>query len=509
MFPAYRKPSQLSPNQFRFLNVEREITTASNWNDPQWDKLWLYNLHYFDDLNTENSGAHVAWQRELIQRWLTENPPAKGNGWEPYPLSLRIVNWIKWVLAGNPLPSEAVHSLAIQCRYLNRRLEWHLLGNHLFANAKAMVFCGLFFEGKEADEWLQKGLRILAGEVPEQVLADGGHFERSPMYHSIILEDLLDLLNITSAYPGVSPEYGVHLRDDWHERVPGMLRWLRAMCHPDGQITFFNDAAFEIAPEPSELERYAVRLGMQETEHVGKDSTIELLGASGYVSAKLGAVALIFDGAPVGPDYIPGHAHADTLSFELSWHGQRVVCNSGTSCYGLGARRTWERSTAAHNAVAVDGQDSSEVWSGFRVARRARPLGLRAERVGDTLRLRCGHDGYGRLSGKPIHYRTIEISDQEVVWRDEVSGRGNHRLIGYIPIHPEVVVEQMETCQWHLKLPSGQSLILSSASGLEFSRQDGWYSPEFGKSVRRPVVTWQLEGKLPLAAAFRIREIAN
>jgi len=509
VFPAHRESSQLSPNRFRFLNVAREVTTASDWNNPEWDKLWLYNLHYFDNLNAENSGAHVAWLRELIQRWIAENPPAKGNGWEPYPLSLRIVNWIKWVLAGNPLSTEAVHSLAIQCRYLRRRLEWHLLGNHLFANAKALVFSGLFFEGDEADEWLRKGLEILAQEVPEQILADGGHFERSPMYHSIILEDLLDLLNITSAYPGASPEYGVYLWDDWHKRIPGMLRWLRAMCHPDGQIAFFNDAAFKIAPEPFELERYAVQLGMQEDDRLGNDVTIEMLASSGYVSAKLGKVALVFDGAPVGPDYLPGHAHADTLSFELSWHGQRVICNSGTSCYGVGTRRLWERSTVAHNAVAVDGQDSSEVWSRFRVARRARPLGLHAERVGNTLLLRCGHDGYNRLSGKPIHYRTIEINNEDVVWRDEVLGRGHHRLIGYIPIHPEVVLEQMEKCRCRLTLPSGRSLMLSSDSGLEFSNQEGWYSPEFGKSLRRPVVTWQLEGKLPLAAGFRLREIAN
>jgi hypothetical protein len=33
---------------------------------------------------------------------------------------------------------------------------------------------------------------------------------------------------------------------------------------------------------------------------------------------------LILDVAPVGPDYLPGHAHADTLSFELSLFGQRA-----------------------------------------------------------------------------------------------------------------------------------------------------------------------------------------
>jgi hypothetical protein len=112
------------------------------------------------------------------------------------------VNWIKWVLAGNALQPVWVESLAVQARWLRRHIEWHLLGNHLFVNAKALVFAGLFFEGEEAAEWLAQGLKILRREVPEQVLADGGHFELSPMYHAIILEDLLDLLNAVGAWPG-------------------------------------------------------------------------------------------------------------------------------------------------------------------------------------------------------------------------------------------------------------------------------------------------------------------
>jgi hypothetical protein len=56
------------------------------------------------------------------------------------------------------MPSaECVHSLAVQARHLSRRLEYHLLGNHLFANAKALVFAGLFFQGDEADAWLADG----------------------------------------------------------------------------------------------------------------------------------------------------------------------------------------------------------------------------------------------------------------------------------------------------------------------------------------------------------------
>src|SRR5439155_4285503 len=135
----------------------------------------------------------------------TGKPPGFGAGGEPYPLSLRIANWSKWACSRFSLSGAAVHTLAVQARYLRGRLEHHLLGNHLLANAKALVFAGLFFDGDESKEWLDVGLGILERELTEQVLADGGHFERSPMYHSIVLEDILDLLAMGRVFPSVVP----------------------------------------------------------------------------------------------------------------------------------------------------------------------------------------------------------------------------------------------------------------------------------------------------------------
>ena len=122
----------------------------------------------------------------------------------------------------------------MQVRWLAQRLEWHLLGNHLFANAKALVFAGLLFDGAEADRWLTKGLSIVHRELPEQVLPDGGNFELSPMYHSIILEDLLDLINVARAYPDPTMAASV---DRWRETAGRMLSWLSALCHPDHEIS--------------------------------------------------------------------------------------------------------------------------------------------------------------------------------------------------------------------------------------------------------------------------------
>ena len=89
--------------------------------------------------------TYPLWLNKTLEKWIEENPPAIGNAWEPYTISLRVVNWIKWALKGNTLKDSYTHSLAIQVRYLQSSLEIHLLGNHLIANAKALFFAGLFF----------------------------------------------------------------------------------------------------------------------------------------------------------------------------------------------------------------------------------------------------------------------------------------------------------------------------------------------------------------------------
>lgn len=413
-----REPSMHGPAAFRFLNVEHALQDPSDWNRADWPRLWQYNLHYFDDLAADGATARLAWQRDLVARWIAGNPPAHGVGWEPYPTSLRIVNWIKWALAGNALDADALGSLAIQVRWLCKRLEFHLLGNHLWANAKALVFAGAFFDGAEAAGWCRRGLRLLRDELGEQILPDGGHFERSPMYHAIVLEDLLDLVQLARMIPGVVDAADVEC---WKRTAARMLRWLRVMSHPDGAIALFNDAAFGIAPGHAALSDYATRLGI--AADAGPLASIEALADSGYVRLQSGAAVLIADVGEIGPDYLPGHAHADTLSFELSLHGVRVLVNGGTSTYDRGAERLRQRGTAAHNTVQVDGLDSSEVWAEFRVGRRARPLGVEWGSDDDGVWLRAAHDGYVHLAGHPVHHRQWRLAPRELRVHDRIEGR--------------------------------------------------------------------------------------
>ena len=153
--------------------------------------------------------------------------------------------------------------------------------------------------------------KLIEQELPEQVLVDGGNFELSPMYHAIFLDDLLDLFNIHHAFDR-------NLPNGLKERIPLMMNWLDAMCHPDGEISFFNDASLGVVPISGVRTLFFALFGEESTRHKLKNESHRLLDLSdsGYSRVDIGNAVALIDRAPIGPDYLPGHAHADTFSFD-------------------------------------------------------------------------------------------------------------------------------------------------------------------------------------------------
>lgn len=470
-----RAPVIVGHSQCRFLNQEHDISSPNVWNDAKYDVLWLYNLHYFDDLNARDAVLRTPIHRQLMSRWLTEIPMGEGIGWHPYTLSLRIVNWIKWALSQPELEQSWLHSLAVQVRFLRQRLEYHLLGNHLFENAKALFFAGAFFDGQEANRWLIKGKALLVRELAQQVLADGGHFERSPMYHTLVLEGVLDLLQLQQIFPSI---FNDELHSTLVETAEKMLCWLQVMTHPDGEIALFNDAAFGIAASPAEMQRYATMLELR-LPTATMERTMRCR-ESGYVRLAIGDAVLIVDVGEIGPDHLPGHAHADTLSFELSVRGQRVIVDSGTSCYGISRERLRQRSTSAHNTVEVDSQSSSEVWSGFRVARRARPFDLQLLEDSDRKVIRCRHDGYTRLPGRVVHEREWILGPGRLTIRDRIMGTFQCAIGRYF-VHPSVHIDCLGR-SGTLKMQDGHEIGWRMQGAVGQLKQSS-YHPEFGRSL--------------------------
>ncbi|GAB1261936.1 heparinase II/III family protein [Aurantivibrio plasticivorans] len=421
--------------------------------------------------------------RYLIERWISENPPFTGNGWEPYCLSLRVVNWVKWLSCQeeNRVDSEWLKSLALQTSALEQQIEYHILGNHLFANAKALVFAGCFFGGSQGDAWLEKGLKLLCSQLDEQFLEDGGHYERSPMYHAILLWDVCDLLRLfEQSQLGILNNRSAQLRNILKI---GMV-WLSKMVHPDGGIAFFNDATFGIAPTLEHLQRYCSNLRVIVGEEFNNEESWSEthLKSSGYiiVDHSKGHRALL-NMAEIGPVYQPGHAHADTLSFELSLFGQRLFVNSGTSQYGTGSEREYQRGTRAHNTVEVEDENSSETWAGFRVARRAKPFNVAVSTDDKALRVVASHDGYYRLPGKVYTQRTWIFEDNAIKVVDLLSGNWS-KAVSRFYCHPSIIATQVKEFEILLTLPFGQKVRFTVEGASELRLVDSDWHPGFGVS---------------------------
>ncbi len=493
---------------FDFLNRAHTFPEGEvDWRSAEMEKLWRYNLHYFDylldrDRPFGNSAA-------LISDWIVKNPPGTPDAWEPFPVSLRIVNWIRFFLrpeVRNRVEPAWRESLNKQLAWLERNVERHLLGNHYFRNGKALAFGGLYFEGNDGERWLRTGLRILSGESREQVLPDGGHFERSPMYHAMILTDILDLANLFAARE--RPDLCA-ASERLRETARSMLSFLLGMTHPDGRIALFNDAAFGIEAETEELNAYYERVtGEIPSQPGGKAWSFP---ASGYfVMAPRAGDRLFIDCGPVGPDYQPGHSHCDTLSFELSLLGRRVVVDSGCAGYPDGEIRRYNRGNAGHNTVTIDGKNQSEVWGSHRCARRAYPLHARlAERADASLHFEGAHDGYRRLPGAPTHTRAVSWSGNRIAIDDTVDGVGRHRIESRLHVHPDLAVRPVDG---NAVLLAGDTPVasISAVGGGRIEQEEGRYCPEFGKILSCPVLFVDVaDAKLPFRGGWRIESLQD
>lgn len=373
-----------------------------DWNPPGASLLELFRLHYFDW--AERCAPEVFARH--IESWIDANPPGSWPAWHPYPTSLRIVNWIRASASGASLPPRAIESLALQGAFLERNLEFHLGGNHLLENARALLAAGLYFEGAAA------GLDLLCRELADQVLPDGGHFERSPYYHDRMLALVLDTIDLLA-------QNGCAVPPSLNETANRMSTFARAMRHQDGGLPLFHDALSEDATV-SDAGEGAVSFP-----------------ASGYYILDTRHGRLIADYGAPGSSYNPGHQHAGIFSFEISSGERRVVVDSGTATYNPGPERDHLRSTAAHNTVRIGGCDQFQLWGGFRVGRRAWVRHVEERRGPDRDLLSAAHDGYRRLGVE--HRRTI-VSIPDAGWLivDDVSGRGAHRLESFLHLAPGI-----------------------------------------------------------------------
>ncbi|MBT2689217.1 alginate lyase family protein [Bacillus sp. ISL-47] len=457
-------------NNFTFINLSNQVDLSNAWNNKELQHLWRYNLHYFEYLFSlayefskgNEQKKYYDKYRELIAKWIDNNPFPFGDGWHPYTISLRITNWISTyqifkesISLDKDFDEKLKTSLYLQYKYLQGNLEKDVLGNHYFENIKALIVGSIFFKDTGVKNNFKKEL---LKQLEEQILDDGMHFELSPMYHKIILEDLLKI--------------SYWLKDD--EIYNHLIKYIQKMIDVTysfennfGKTPAFNDSADEVSKDFKcllEASNKHFKLNPERRSSFEK---------SGFYIIEDKTKKLIFDTGDICPSYLPAHGHCDALSFELSMGGSPFIINSGTYRYESGEWRDLFRSTKAHNTVSISDKEQSQFWGSFRVAKRIKKVSRAQFRYKNIEFYAGSYDThFGAQHKRVIGY----INDDKIIVLDYVN-HVNDRIKSYLHFVPGTNVDIDENIAHAVKGEESIKLTPLGVSKVEI--EEGWYSDQF------------------------------
>lgn len=419
----------------------------------------------------ENFGYEALLPTPDSRRWLArygQNPRRVAS--HPFPASIRARNLAVATRQGF---LEAGAELTRAARAVCLQPELHLLGNHLLANAFALTCAGAVMKGPEAELWWSVGRALLEWQLPAQYLSDGGHFERSVSYHLALLTGLLQCIDLGRTGRSEAP-------DLWEATASLALGWAVELEAPDGTYPLFNDSMLDAAPSIRDVANYAACLGIlpKSCAHSSSQSEhrISVLPATGWVVMENDRAWLAFDAGNDGATQQPGHVHADALGFELWVDGVRTVVDYGVSSYLDDAERERTRATRSHNTVELDGQNSCEVWSRFRVGRRQSAELRYATVDGQACIASARHDGYRYLSGSPVHERRISLSSNDVQIEDRIEGLYDRAVS-------------------RIRIDATSARTIHVQGDEAPAQRDGFWHPMYGQA--RPCVVYEFEQRPP------------
>ncbi len=481
----------LIEGRFSFLNRQITFPEEVNWSAPETERLWRYHLHYLGwalALALDGSPRCLTVLEKRVTEWLQSNLPGSSEGWEPFPLSLRIVN-LAYILSLTGVLSTRLTeilraSLAVQVRALLRGIEHSLQGNHLVKNGKALLVAGLAYQGPEAEKWFRSGFALLEREMEAQVYQDGGHGDRCAMYQAQVLLDYLESIALLKAAGRPFPK-------DWHKRLEAMVVYLDAICHPDGLPALFGDTSISCIPPKERLVKLARDLGIK-TEFLDGCASHEFPDSSYVIARDLRrGNYLILDSGAQGNAIESAHYHCQFFSYELSLAGRRVVTDTGVSSYEIGPERTLNRSSWAHNTVSWKNREPAEIWGAFRLARRAQILCREVE---------CAAAGALRFKGRMKGFypgATRGCWEREVGWMPEgrleivdtwLAPKAIGNIVSRIHFAPGLRLSDEGGGNWGIYADTGPRISSLQVSQGTATLTRTPYHPSFGESHDRDCI---------------------
>ncbi|MEX2181719.1 MAG: heparinase II/III family protein [Gemmatimonadaceae bacterium] len=461
------------------------VPWADDWRMAGPSPLWRYHLHYHEHL------ADLAWlagrtsDPAMVRRlaldlrgwnkvWASGGAPA----WDPYPVSVRLVSWLRILAWAGPLLDAPERDLlergiARHVASLRSRLEWHIDGNHLLRNTSALVLGSSVLEGPESESLQDEAVTLFERTLAEQVPGDGIHLERTPMYHVRALRDAIEVeacLKTRRRNLGAS---SVAIIDRMAAALPWMLR-------ADGELWMLNDTAHDHGVDLAPLLARAAAVAEPPSglRYFGDAHLVVIVADRDRLRIDLGGPA---------PAHQPGHAHAGALGFELDVEGFPFIVDGGCSGYDGDPWRAYLRGTAAHNTVAIDGKDQSELWATFRVGARAAVSGVACSGTPHLLTIAAVCRPYHARG--VVHRREFRREGRVLVINDVVQGAARRLVESFLHFDPAWDAASSSAHQFVLTRPGARvSVTVNGATDVSLHRGQGdprigWYARGFNHVV--------------------------
>lgn len=477
------------------------------------------------------------WQ--LVENWALENPPQLGPNWMcGQEAAIRTMAWCFGLYAFSQSPQstpDRVAHLALLIASHGDRIAANIAyamstkSNHGISEAVGLWTIGLLFpEFAQADEWREKGQRLLEMEIRRQIYADGSYVMPSANYYRMSLQACLWGIRLGELN-------GRYLASDVCALVSKGIDFLFQLLDPEtGQLPNFgsNDSALLLPLNECDSSdfRPILQLGYYTFHHEllfksgpWNEDLVWLFGlqALDVPLASRNKVALDdFSGSRGGYYTLRGGeswamihcAHftdrpsqVDQLHFDLWWRGINIVCDPGTYLYN--GAPPWHNglvSANVHNTIQVDNKEQMAQVGRFTWVNWAQGR-VRSQVKSKSHHLAYWegeHLGYQRLAYPVLHRRSItRLGSEHWLVVDCLQSVGQHvyRLHWLMPDLPYQWDQSLKTIQ--LDTPRGDYQIRTWCSSPEVDYSlvrasehttRGWYSRHYGE--KQPALSLAAEG---------------
>lgn len=480
--------SEAADGRYTFLGRTITFDDEIDWDHEKLDEyplLWRLKLQAFEhfewvvlaqEYSSTATEIHSTFARQPLS-WAVTNPIGEKRylrrSWIPHSVSLRILNWCRysaWRGESEPVPDELYQEIYKNALFLGNHVEYDIGGNHLVENAIALIMAGVLFENHDTG-WTETGLKILEHVGETQFLADGGHFERSPMYHVMVLRRYVTAYDLLS-----ETDLSTAMLQKTAERALGFLA---EISKPDGKIPLLNDAAYGEQLESSTCLDYAASCRL-----TPKTSRLNHHAGSGYRRITTDVATLLVDVGDVGPPHIPAHSHNDHLSVLLWIDGVQVLTDTGVYDYGPNERRQYARSVEAHNTVQYGDAEPIRIGGRYLMGKRAsvEVLDFGPEKV---------EARYARntaIGASYEHRRNVTVTPPKVRIVDRIRANGTEAVTVRFHLHPSIDV-RIDGPDRFVARRSGEELVRFTFSNVDESRiVPSPYFERFGRERERSTI---------------------